>query len=122
MDKLKVATESKLSAEERAARMDELMEEEEKRQLEIEYELKRLRELQFKKAQDLHNARTKEKDSEAQIQGSRAALRNLQSKINRLDDDSIKQQEIIYNQVRFLFFIFYMIVIPSFGHCNKKEK
>ena len=32
-------------------------------------------------------------------QGSRAALRNLNSKINRVDHDSLKQQEIIYNQV-----------------------
>ena len=34
------------------------------------------------------------------LQGSRAAIRNLNSKINKLDHDSLKQQEIIYNQVR----------------------
>ena len=33
------------------------------------------------------------------IQGSQAALRNLSSKITKLDTDSLKQQEIIYNQV-----------------------
>jgi len=33
------------------------------------------------------------------LQGSQAAIRNLNSKINKLDTDSLKQQEIIYNQV-----------------------
>ena len=33
------------------------------------------------------------------LQGNRAAARNLSSKINKVDHDSLKQQEIIYNQV-----------------------
>lgn len=99
VEKLKFATESTLSAEERAARMDEMMQEEEKRQFEIETELKRLRDLQFRKTQELHDSQTKERNMEAEIQGSRAAGRNLNSKINKLDHDSLKQQEIIYNQV-----------------------
>ena len=32
------------------------------------------------------------------FKGSRAAIKNLNSKINKLDHDSLKQQEIIYNQ------------------------
>ena len=68
VEKLKVVTESELSAEERAARMDELLQEEEKRQHEIDVELKRLRDIQFKKAQELHEARTKERNLEAEIQ------------------------------------------------------
>ena len=58
-----------------------------------------LRELQYKKSQELYEGRTTEKNTAAEIQGSRAASRNLSSRINKLDHDSLKQQEIIYNQV-----------------------
>lgn len=98
MEKLKAAMEAKLSAEERAARMDEFMQEEEKSQKEIDTELKRLRELQYKKGQELFETRRSERNTEAEIQGSQAAIRNLNSKTNKLDHDSLKQQEIIYNQ------------------------
>ncbi len=68
IEKLKVATESSLSAEERAARMDEIMNEEEMRQKDIETELKRLRDLMFRKTQELHKTRTDERNTEAEIQ------------------------------------------------------
>lgn len=68
VEKLKIATESTLSAEERAAQMDELMQGEEKRQHEIDQELKRLRDLMFKKTQELYEARTAERNVEAEIQ------------------------------------------------------
>ena len=99
IEKLKVASESTLSAEERAARMDEMLKDEEIERQETETELKRLRDLQFKKTQELHQAQVKERNTEAEIQGSRAAGRNLSSKISKLDHDSLKQQEIVYNQV-----------------------
>ena len=68
IEKLKIATESTLSAEERAARMDELMQDEEKHQHEIDQELKRLRDLQFRKTQELYESRTSERNVEAEIQ------------------------------------------------------
>ena len=34
------------------------------------------------------------------LQGSRAASRNLSSKLHKLDQDSLKQQEILYMQVK----------------------
>ena len=37
-------------------------------------------------------------------QGSHAAVRNLNSKVVSLDHDSLKQQEIIYNQVGHVYF------------------
>ncbi|XP_060558012.1 coiled-coil domain-containing protein 39-like [Ruditapes philippinarum] len=98
VEKLKIATESNLSAEERAARMDELLDDEDKRQKDIDQDLKYLRDLQFKKMQELHEHQTKERNNEAEIIGSQAAIRNLNSKISKLDTDSLKQQEIIYNQ------------------------
>ena len=67
VEKLKIATESNLSAEERAARMDELLDDEEKRQKDIDQDLKYLRDLQFKKMQELHENQMKERNNEAEI-------------------------------------------------------
>ena len=89
-----------MTADEKASQMDSLLKDEEKRQLEIEKDLKRLREVHFRKQQELHNAGLDERGVEAEIQGSRATIRNLNSKVTRLDHDMLKQQEIIYNQVR----------------------
>lgn len=49
--------------------------------------------------QELYEALTDEKSIAAEIQGSRAANRNISSRLKKLDLQSIKQQEIIYNQV-----------------------
>lgn len=98
VEKLKIATESTLSAEERAARMDEMLEEEQNVQKEYDQKLKALRDLQFRKTQELHECRIKERNTEAEIQGSQAAIRNLNSKVSKVDTDALKQQEIIYNQ------------------------
>ena len=68
IEKLKLASESQLSAEERAARMDEILQEEEKRQKEMEAELKRLRDMQFRKTNELHGAKVKERNTDAEIQ------------------------------------------------------
>lgn len=35
----------------------------------------------------------------AEIQGAKAASRNLTSKLYKVDQESLKQQEIVYNQV-----------------------
>ncbi|XP_033638039.1 coiled-coil domain-containing protein 39-like [Asterias rubens] len=98
MIKLEKISDASLTAEERAAMMDKaLLDEEENLHL-LDQELKRLRDLQYKKAQELFEGKTMEKNTMAEIQGSRAASRNLSSRINKLDHDSLKQQEIIYNQ------------------------
>ncbi|PAA67035.1 hypothetical protein BOX15_Mlig013471g1, partial [Macrostomum lignano] len=97
-DHLKRVQNDRLSAEQQAANMDELMKSEEVGQKEMEKELKSLREQQFRSAQQLHDAKTEERMSEATIMGNRAALRNLNAKIAKLDHDLLKQQEILYNQ------------------------
>lgn len=68
MKKLKVATESTLTAEERAAMMGSLLNEEETRQEEIEQELKQLRDMQFRKAEEMYASKRDEKNTEAEIQ------------------------------------------------------
>ena len=40
-----------------------------------------------------------ETNTNAEIQGAKAASRNLSSKLYKLDQESLKQQEIVYNQV-----------------------
>ena len=47
-----------------------------------------------------------ESDTNAEIQGAKAASRNLSSKLYKLDQESLKQQEIVYNQVGSFKFIF----------------
>lgn len=56
--------------------------------------------LQFKKTEDLYKVRQLETSTEAEIQGAKAANRNLSSKLNKFDQESLKQQEIVYNQVK----------------------
>eukprot|EP00795_Rhopilema_esculentum_P016358 gene16358-7752_t len=75
-EQLKIAADTTLSAEDRAYRVEETLKNEESRIHDIEKELNRLREKQ----------------------GAKAACRNLSSKLHKLDQDSLKQQEIIYNQ------------------------
>jgi len=57
-----------------------------------------LRDIQFKKTQEMHQVRQMESNTNAEIHGAKAATRNLTSKLNKLDLESLKQQEIVYNQ------------------------
>lgn len=45
----------------------------------------------------------KEKCVLAEVEGSRASLKNLNSRLRRLDADALKQQELIYNQVKLIY-------------------
>ncbi|XP_010174757.2 coiled-coil domain-containing protein 39 [Antrostomus carolinensis] len=96
--KLKLVTEETLSSEDKALRMEEILKEEERTVKEKETEMNQLKELLFKKTQDLKVQKDKEKCVLAEIEGSRASLKNLKSKLHRLDADALKQQELMYNQ------------------------
>ncbi|KAK2573594.1 Coiled-coil domain-containing protein 39 [Acropora cervicornis] len=95
---LKIVTDETLTSEEKAQRMDVLLKEEESRIYDVEKQLARLRETQFRKTEELHQCKVLEANTAAEIQGSRAASRNLSSKLHKLDQESLKQQEIIYMQ------------------------
>lgn len=95
---LKIVTDETLTSEEKAQRMDMLLKEEESRIHDVEKQLARLRETQFRKTEELHQCKVLEANTAAEIQGSRAASRNLSSKLHKLDQESLKQQEIIYMQ------------------------
>ena len=66
-EKLKLAYDSEMTAEERAAAMDVMLEEEEAKQKEIDTEVRRLRDLLFKKTNELYEMKTKERNTEAEI-------------------------------------------------------
>ncbi|XP_064928992.1 coiled-coil domain-containing protein 39 isoform X2 [Columba livia] len=97
-NKLELLTEKTLSSEEKALRMEEVLKEEEKIVKEKETEVKQLKELLFKKTQELKAQKDKEKCVLAEIEGSRTSLKNLKSRLHRLDAEALKQQEHIYNQ------------------------
>ncbi|XP_069812055.1 coiled-coil domain-containing protein 39-like, partial [Dendropsophus ebraccatus] len=96
--KLKLVTDSALSMEERAQRIDEMLKEQETTVKDLEAQLKQIREQHFKKSQELHEHKTKEKHMISEINGSQVSLRNLNSQLQKLDLHALKQQGIIYNQ------------------------
>ncbi|KAE8603836.1 hypothetical protein XENTR_v10014478 [Xenopus tropicalis] len=97
-DKLNFVTESALSLEERALRMEEMFKEQEKTVKDLEVQLKQIREILFKKSQELHECKAKEKDVIAEINGGQVTLKNLNSQLQKLDSHALKQQGIMYNQ------------------------
>ncbi|NXE53230.1 CCD39 protein, partial [Casuarius casuarius] len=97
-NKLKLVTEKTLTSEEKALRMEEILKEEEKIVKEKETEMNHLKDLYFKKTQELKVQKDKEKCVVAEIEGSRTSLKNLNSHLRRLDADALRQQEIMYNQ------------------------
>ncbi|NWX49389.1 CCD39 protein, partial [Steatornis caripensis] len=97
-NKLKLVTEETLNSEEKASRMEEMLKAEEKIVKEKETEMNQLKELLFKKTQELKVQKDKEKCVLAEIEGSQTSLKNLKSQLHRLDADALKQQELIYNQ------------------------
>lgn len=89
---------SSLTAEQRAVAADEFLNKEELWVNEIAKEIRRLREQQFKKNETLQQLKTSCSNKVAEIQGSQAASKNLSSKLNKIDQEALKQHEIIYNQ------------------------
>ena len=95
---LKKSTQKTLSSEERAQRMDQLLAEEEDKISHLENQLSDLREKQFKHAQQVFELKQKETTMQAEIQGGRASKKNLSAKMRKLDEEALKQQEILYTQ------------------------
>lgn len=62
--------------------------------------MSRLKDLLFKKTQELKGQRDKEKIVLAEIEGGQKSLKNLKSRLRKLDADLLKQQGLIYDQVK----------------------
>ncbi|XP_020665130.3 coiled-coil domain-containing protein 39 [Pogona vitticeps] len=97
-NKLKYVTNRALSFEEKASRMEELLKEKEKNVKEKDTEAIQLRDIHFKKTKELKELKDKEKCVTAEIDGRRGQMKNLYSRLHRMDAETLKQQELIYNQ------------------------
>jgi UDP-glucose:O-linked fucose beta-1,3-glucosyltransferase len=71
---------------------------EEQRLSKAEKELNDLKAQIFKHSQELFKLRQEGQNYLSEINGATAADKNLQAKIHRLDAESLKQQELVYNQ------------------------
>jgi coiled-coil domain-containing protein 39 len=63
----------------------------------VDKKILELEKLQFCKGQDLFRARAREKGLVSEISGGQAQNRNLVTRIQQLDDQVIRQQELLYN-------------------------
>ena len=68
----------------------------EKQYNQVERQVHKLKEVMFKASQELFNHRQEEANHIAEISGGQAAAKNLNHKIHELDQQSLRQQELIY--------------------------
>ena len=99
VEKKREILDTKYTAEEKANKMDKLYLEEQERETQLNSELKLLSERMYKITQEIFDLKTKEKNLEAEVNGSIVTINNLQSKTNKLDNEALKQQEVLYHQV-----------------------
>ncbi|XP_042315960.1 coiled-coil domain-containing protein 39 isoform X1 [Sceloporus undulatus] len=97
-NKLKFVTNKALSSEEKASRMEEFLKEKEKNVKEKEAQAIQLRDTHFKKTKELKAFQDKAKGVIAEIDGRRGQMKNLHSRLARLFAETLKQQELMYNQ------------------------
>ncbi|XP_057613208.1 coiled-coil domain-containing protein 39 isoform X2 [Chionomys nivalis] len=96
--KLKTITEKTISVEEKATNMEDMLKEEEKVAKEVEVQLHIVKDVLFKKVQELQNETMKEKSLVSEIEGTRSSLKHLNQRLRKLDFETLKQQEIMYSQ------------------------
>lgn len=96
---LKETIESTLSAEENAKKMEEFFKDAKQKEDKLNMEMKMNSTHFFKAQNELYQLKTEQRNLEAEISGCENTLKNLESKINKLDHDSLKQAEIVYGQV-----------------------
>nr|XP_020836479.1 coiled-coil domain-containing protein 39 isoform X2 [Phascolarctos cinereus] len=96
--KLKEVTEKTMSVEEKAARIEQILKEEEKAVKDVESHLSRIKEVLFKSVEKLKIAMDEEKSFVSEIEGTRSSLKSLNRHLYKLDLETLKQQEIMYNQ------------------------
>ncbi|XP_039077129.1 coiled-coil domain-containing protein 39 [Hyaena hyaena] len=96
--KLKQITEKTMSVEEKATNLEDMLKEEEKSVKEVDVQLNIVKDVLFKKVQELQTETTKEKAIVSEIEGTRSSLKHLNHQLRKLDFETLKQQEIMYSQ------------------------
>ena len=87
-----------LDAAELAKQADAMLATKEQEMKELEAQKRRARDIMFKKTQQLTKMMDSEKEIKMEIHGAKTGIKNLTSRLRKLDQESIKSQEIIYNQ------------------------
>merc|ERR1719472_469421 len=62
----------------------------------VEKEMKSAKENLFKESQELYRLRAEEATTLGEISGAQSAIKNLQYQINKLDQERLRQQELLY--------------------------
>ncbi|KAM5277084.1 coiled-coil domain-containing protein 39 [Hipposideros larvatus] len=96
--KLKQVTEKTMSVEEKATNLEDMLREEEKGVKEVKVQLDLVKDVLFKKVQELQAETMREKAVTSEIEGTRSSLKHLNHQLYKLDFETLKQQEIMYNQ------------------------
>ncbi|XP_055977885.1 coiled-coil domain-containing protein 39 [Sorex fumeus] len=96
--KLHEITERTMSVEEKATNLEDMVKQDEKIVKEVQIQLNILKDVLYKKSQELQTEKMKEKATVSEIKGTRSVLRNLNNQLRKLDFDTLMQQEIMYNQ------------------------
>lgn len=65
----------------------------------MEVQLNIVKDVLFKKVQELQNETMKEKALVSEIEGTKSSLKHLNQRLHKLDFETLKQQEIMYSQV-----------------------
>lgn len=80
----------------------------------------------FKKAQELQTETMKEKAVLSEIEGTRSSLKHLNHQLQKLDFETLKQQEIMYSQVDIILWISSILIYYSCDGqdtpCSNKTK
>ncbi|KAF6117808.1 coiled-coil domain containing 39 [Phyllostomus discolor] len=87
-----------MSAEEKATSLEDMLKEEDKSVKEVGVQLNLVKDVLFKKVQELQTETTKERAVISEIEGTRSSLKNLNRQLHKLDFETLKQQEIMYSQ------------------------
>eukprot|EP01138_Halocafeteria_seosinensis_P002899 gb/GECG01002961.1/.p1 GENE.gb/GECG01002961.1/~~gb/GECG01002961.1/.p1 ORF type:complete len:727 (+),score=181.72 gb/GECG01002961.1/:1-2181(+) len=95
--KLEKAKEHTSKVEKTATQREEEAEEENKRLASIEREIEGLKEKSFRQNQELFQLKKEESNLIAEISGARSTLKTLTDKINSLDAEALRQQELVYS-------------------------
>ena len=97
--RIKLEKEKKMvrTAFDAASQLEEDLEQLEKSKKIVERQVVKLKEQMFKRSQELFEHRSKEANLIAEISGAQASAKNLNFKIHTLDQESLRQQELVYN-------------------------